>query len=105
MHYLRIENKHVDQLWGYVAVDLCLCFCKKQVVFLRLSNIQLLKVAVKITPAELVFAETTRIIYWVSYMHCLNYFSEAKDPIIYDPFNKIRCEFPKSLLPVKTPWL
>ena len=62
---------------------------------MRDSNIQLRKVAVKVTPArvwtDLVFVEKkNRQIYWV--MHSLDYFSEARDPIIYDPSNKMTCE-------------
>ena len=57
MQCFRIENKHSDQLWGYVAADLCLCFCKKQGFSCAAQIYNCSKVVVKLTPAELVFIE------------------------------------------------
>ena len=88
---------------GVMLLLIFACVFAKSRFSLAPLNIQLLKVAVKMTLSELVFVENNSSIYWVSYIHSLNCFSEAKDPVIYDPSSKITCKFPRSLLPIKTP--
>ena len=67
---------------------------------MRDLKIQLRKAAVKMTPArvwaDLVFVEKKQIKFIEFLMHKLDYFSEARDPIIYDPSNKMICECPRS---------